>query len=104
MAAGTITFTPPAPGHIVVTAGSASVTVQANAAPATQVAIDTALGAVSVPQYAMPLPANSAYTFQHNYNGDAVTVTLQSNAQGIVSWQAAATPNAGTTANGSGVI
>jgi hypothetical protein len=104
MAAGTVEFFPPVLGHIVVGAGSINVTVQANAIPATALAINTALGAVTVPQYIMPFPPNSAYTFQHNYNGDAVTVSLSSNATGVITGTAAATPNAGTTANGSGVI
>jgi hypothetical protein len=102
MAAGTITFIPPALGRIVVAAGGVQATIQGNNVPANQVGIETELGAVTVPPYTMPLPPNAAYTFQHNLNGDVITVVLSSSPTGALSWQAAATPAGGTEATGSG--
>lgn len=99
---GTVTVTAPAPGKFVASAGAVACTVAGNAVPATAVVVSCQVGGVAVPAYTIPLPANTAYTFDHRLNGDAVTVILQSSATGAVTWQAAATPNGGTAGSGSG--
>lgn len=99
---GTITFTPPAPGKLVATAGSVTCNLTGNAVPATAISIQCNLGPTSVPSYTIPLPAGSAFTFDYRLNGDAVTIILQSNSSGLISYQVAATPNGGTQASGSG--
>lgn len=104
MSQGTVTFNPPSPGSIVATAGSVTCTATGNAAPATAVSIQCTLGTVQIPAYTIPLPANSAYTFDHRLNNDAITMILQSDASGKLTWQASATPNGGTTQSGNGTL
>ena len=101
---GSVVFVPPAPGHFVATAGSVTCTVTGNAVPATAILVGCQLGAVAVPTYTIPLPANSAYTFDHRLNGDAISVILSVSSTGQISWQAVATPNGGTAGNASGTF
>jgi hypothetical protein len=102
--AGVVTYTPPSPGKIVVTANTVSCTITGNNAPATGVMVNCNLGSTIIPGYLIPLPANTSYVFDHRLNNDAVTITLASDAAGKITWQAAATPNGGVTTSNSGIL
>ncbi|MGA2443686.1 MAG: hypothetical protein ABSH08_22250 [Tepidisphaeraceae bacterium] len=101
-AVGTVTFTPPQPGKLVVTAGSETCTLTGNNVPATALSIACTIGSTTIPAYTMPLIAGASFTFQFNLNGDALTVILTADSTGKISYDAAATPNGGTTAHGTG--
>jgi D-serine deaminase-like pyridoxal phosphate-dependent protein len=99
-ATGTITISAPTPGSVIATAGSITCAFAGNASPATAVTISCTLGTVKVDPYTMPVSNGSAYTFQQNLNGDAITVSFSSTTVPGIVWKAAATPNGGTAATG----
>jgi hypothetical protein len=96
---GTVTATQAVPatpavvGRLVATTATVSCTMTGNASPATTVSIACAVGGMIMPTINMPMPAGHAYTFQHNWDQDAVTVLIQSDAAKVITVRA--------TANGS---
>ncbi len=99
--AGTVNFTPPTPGVVTATAGSISCVLTGNAVPATAIAVDCNIGGTHIP-FTIPIIVGNAFTADYHWNGDAVTFSFQRAAGGPITWTAAATPNGGTTASGSG--
>jgi hypothetical protein len=98
MAKGVVSLNP------ILRAGAITCTVVAFGIPPTGVVITTVIGSVTIPAYRIALSPGSAYTFQYNLNGDAVTVLLNASATGEITWQAAATPAGGETVSMSGSV
>lgn len=80
-------------GKVVATTTAVSCSVTGNAVPATAVSIACTVNGVALPSFTMPMAANHAYTFQQNFDVDAVTFIIQSDANKQITVSA--------TANGS---
>lgn len=103
-AVGTVTYTPPTPDKVFGVANpttgatTVSVSIAANAIPATAVIISPVLGPVTIPTYTVPIPVGTSSVFQSfGYNGDSLTFSL-SNPSGTINFTVTATPNGATTA------
>lgn len=104
---GTVSFTPPAPGHVHMQAGTITCDLTGNAVPATVITVSCDLDGTPI-SYNIPVVEGKAYTTQFNSGvvggstGDAVSFSFMRAVGGFINWQAAATPNGGQTASGSG--
>lgn len=101
--AATITAVPPAVpvpavvGKVTANAGVVACTLTGNAVPATAVTIACTVNSVAIQPYTMPLAANAAYTFQHNFlsTNDSVTVILRADAAKAITAEVTASSNGG---------
>ena len=109
LAAAQITYTPGSapqaavPTKVVATAGSGasavSCTLTGDTFPATKVTIACTVGGVTISPYTVPFAAGTAYTFQHNYNGNVLTLILsEPTGGGAIAFQA---NNGGSPTTGS---
>lgn len=106
---GTVTFTPgqpptlATPAKLVATAGSGTsavtCTLTGNAVPATSVTVACTVGTVTITPYTIAFTSGTAYTFQHNFNSNAVTVQLSELTGTTI--QVQATANGSTPTSGS---
>jgi hypothetical protein len=98
---GTVVFTPPTPGVVHMVAGSLTCDLTGNAVPATVIHVACSIGGTPI-VFDIPIVVGNSFTADYHFNGDAVTFTFQRAAGGPITWSAAATPNGGMTASGSG--
>src|SRR5690348_930673 len=102
-----VTWTPPvkpvaaAPGKLAITTATVNCTLTGNAVPATALTISCSVAGVAITPYTVPFNATggtlNAYTFQHNWGSDAVTVIMKQNATAGVDFQATANTATATT-------
>jgi len=83
-----VTYTPPVPptaakpATLTVTSGSATssqvkCTITGDAVPAVNISVSCSLGPVTIPSFNIPFTSSgTAYTFQYNFNGQALTVII----------------------------
>jgi hypothetical protein len=100
-------FTPPVPpsggsaGKLSLAAGTSpnnlGCIVNGNAVPATALVFNCSIGATVIPQFTMQFPSGTAFTFQFNFGGHAITAILQQASAGVT---VSATADGGTPVTG----
>jgi hypothetical protein len=105
---GTVVFTPAippvaaVPAKLVANAGTGvtaiSCTIVGNAVPATSLSITCLVGSTNIPAYTIPLTTGISYTFQFNYDVNAITFICQKPASGPITVSGTANSSPATNA------
>lgn len=94
LAVAQVTYSAPTPAQaakpavLIATGGTSpnvvTCSVTGNAVPATALTVSCSIGSVVISPYTIPFVVGTAYTFQHNFNGHALTVLCNGTASPIV--------------------